>query len=211
MEKVFRKKRSADVNWEEEYRTAKKRLWRSKPHTFSRLARQRVPVGKVMDIGSGEGYDCLYFARAGYQVTALDISSTTIKTLLSVAREHHLMIRGHVQDIKKFPIRSSYDIFVSYGVLQFLGRKFKRYLLGLKKKTVPGGVHAFYIFGNKGDFYSLAKHRFHFPSEKELRSLYADWKILKFKKKNTRLLIRGDHGETLYNSMFKILVQKPKI
>lgn len=47
--------------------------------------------------------------------------------------------------------------------------------------------------------------------EKELKFLYKDWKILKFNKKSVRLFIRGDHGEALYNSMFKMLAQKPNI
>ena len=202
--------RKQDVDWEKEYKTAKDKLWEKKAHTYSRLATRYVKNGKVLDVGSGEGYDCFYFAKNGYEVLGIDISKTVIENMLARAKIFNLKIKGLVRDISKSKITSRYNIIVSYGVLQFLGSKFKEHISGLKNITLPGGVHSFYIFGNKGDFYKLAKHRFYFLSEKELKKLYLDWKILKFSKKNTRLLIQGDKGEVLYNLMFKILVQKTR-
>lgn len=198
--------KSGGVDWEERYRKTKTRLWKPKAHAYSRRAARYVENGRVLDLGSGEGYDCLYFARKSYQVTAIDISPTAIKRLLRTAKQRRLPIKGLVKNITEFAVRSPYDIIVSYGVLHFLGIRFKSYLLHLKRNTLPGGVHAFYIFGNRGDFYSIAKQRFYFPSEKELKNIYADWKILKFEKKNIRLLVtKGDNGEILYNTLFKIL------
>lgn len=203
-----KKVRSKDVNWEEEYKTSQTKLWAQGPHTYSRLAAKYVKKGNVLDIGSGEGYDCLFFAQKGYNVTAIDISQTAITKLLSTAKKLRLKIMGLVKDVRTSTIKNKFNIIVSYRTLQFLGLKFKKYLANLKKKTLINGVHAFYIFGNEGDFYLLAKHRFYFPSEKELKQLYEDWEIIKFQKKNTRLLINGDKGEILYNVMFKILARK---
>lgn len=200
--------RKQGVDWEKEYKTAKENLWEQKAHAYSRLATQYVKRGKVLDIGSGEGYDCFYFAKNNYDVLGIDISKTVIENMLARAKKYHLKINGLVMDITKSKIEGKYNIIISYGALQFLGSKFKKYITDLKNKTLSGGAHSFYIFGNKGDFYRLAKHRFYFPSEKELKKLYSNWKILKFSKKNTKLLIRGDQGETLYNLMFKILAIK---
>lgn len=202
------KVRKQDVDWEKEYKTAKDKLWEQKAHAYSRLAIEYVPKGRVLDIGSGEGYDCFYFAKNGFDVFGLDISKIVIKNMLVRAKKYHLKIKGSAKDISKSKIGGKYNIIISYGVLQFLGSKFKSYITDLKNKTLSGGIHSFYIFGNRGDFHKLAKHRFYFPSEKDLKELYSDWKILKFSKKNTKLLIRGDRGETLYNLMFKILAQK---
>lgn len=202
--------RKQDVDWEEEYKTAKGKLWEQKAHAYSRLITQYIRVGKVLDIGSGEGYDCFYFAKKGYDVLGIDISKTVIESMLARAKKYNLELKGSVKDISKSKVSGKYNIIVSYGVLQFLGSKFRTYIANLKNKTFPGGVHSFYIFGNEGDFYKLAGHRFYFPSEKELKELYAGWKILKFSKKNTKLLIRGDQGEVLYNLMFKIIAQKDK-
>ncbi len=206
----MKKIRKQDVDWEKEYKTAKDKLWEQKAHAYSRLATNYVKKGRVLDLGSGEGHDCFYFAKNDYDVLGIDISKTVIKNMLVRARKYHLRLKGSAKDLTKSKIGGKYNIIVSYGVLQFLGSNFIEYINGLKNKTLLGGIHSFYIFGDKGDFYKLAKHRFHFPSEKELKKLYSDWKIIKFSKKNTKLLIRGDKGEVLYNLMFKILVQKGK-
>ena len=200
--------REQDVDWEKEYKTTRGKLWEQKAHAYSRLTTQYITDGKVLDIGSGEGHDCFYFAKKGYDVLGIDISKTVMESMLARAKKYNLELKGAVKDISKSKIAGRYNIIASYGVLQFLGSGFKKYIIGLKNKTFPSGIHSFYIFGNKGDFYKLAKHRFYFPSEKELKELYADWKILKFSKKNTKLFIRGDQGEILYNLMFKIAAQK---
>lgn len=208
MKKALSKRREKPVDWEKQYKTSRKKLWAKKPHAYSRLATTYVKKGRVLDIGSGEGYDCLFFAQKGFAVNAMDISRTAVNQLLATAKKHRLPIHGIVGDVCRTPVKKMYDVVVSYGALQFLGSKFPAYLKNIKKKTKAGGVNAFYVFGNKGDFYDLAKHRFYFPSEKELKELYADWKIVKFQKKRVRLLITGDKGEALYNTMFKILARK---
>ncbi|MBI2676359.1 MAG: methyltransferase domain-containing protein [Candidatus Yanofskybacteria bacterium] len=202
------KTRKEDVDWEKEYKIAEGKLWEQKAHTYSRLATGYVKNGKVLDIGSGEGYDCFYFAQKGYDALGIDISKTVIKKMLDRAGKYSLKLKGLAKDITKSKIGGKYNIIVSYGVFQFLGSNFLEFIDDLKNKTLPGGINSFYIFGNKGDFYKLAKHRFYFPSEKTLKELYSDWKIVKFSKKNTKLLIRGDKGEVLHNLMFKLLARK---
>jgi len=205
---AFRTKvRAQEVDWEKEYQ--KSQIWERRPHEYSALATKIVPAGSVLDLGCGEGYDCLYFASLGYDVTGIDISSTAIKRMVENAKRMDVNVRGFACDILDFYIEHNYDIIVSYGVLHFLGDQFGRYLAKLKQKTKPRGVHAFYIFSNRGDFYNIAKQRFHFPTEEGMVGLYGDWKILKLDQKNVELFIRGDRGEILHNDMIKILVQKP--
>jgi cyclopropane fatty-acyl-phospholipid synthase-like methyltransferase len=200
--------REKAVIWDKEYKKAK--LWEAKPHEYSRLATRIVPKGRVLDLGSGEGYDCLFFASRGHSVVGVDISKTAVSNMLQEARRQNILIKGVVSDLNKYKIIGYYDIVISYGALQFLGSKFKKVLSLLKQKTRHGGVHSFYIFGNKGDFFNIAKERFFFPSILELKEIYQDWKIAKLEKKNAKLLMRGDRGEALYNDMFKLLVQKPQ-
>lgn len=199
--------RTKDVDWEAEYRQRKK-VWEQKPHAYSVRAAKSVLKGRVLDIGCGEGYDCLYFASKGYSVTGLDISRTVITRLRAEAKRRGLRVRGQVVDIAKTKLRGQYDMVVSYGVLHFLGDQFPTWIQDIKARTRPGGVHAFYVFGNKGDFYAIGQHQFFFPSVRQLRSLYRDWKILRLEDTWRPLLIRGDHGEQLHNRMLKILVQK---
>ncbi|MBI4276597.1 methyltransferase domain-containing protein [Candidatus Uhrbacteria bacterium] len=203
-----RKIRTHDVDWETQY-SHRRNVWEQKPHTYSVLASKRVRRGCILDIGCGEGYDCLYFAAKGYEVTGVDISRTVIKRLRAEAKRQRLHVRGRVADITTAKPRGTYDIVVSYGVLHFLGARFPAWMKELKARTKPGGIHALYVFGNEGDFYAIGKRQFYFPSIRQLRALYQDWTIIKIEETWRPLLIRGDRGERLFNSMFKILVQKP--
>lgn len=202
------RKRKQPVHWEEVYRKSKKNVWRPKPHTYSIKAFKLIKKGRVLDLGSGDGHDALYFAQKGCDVTAVDISKTAIEKLKNKAKQEHLSVTSVTKDIRKFKPKGKYAAVVSYGTLQFLGSLFTAHISNLQKQTLVGGVHSLYLFGNKGDFYSLAKHRFHFPSKAELNKIYKGWKIISFEQKNARLLVKDDEGRSLYNVMHKILVQK---
>lgn len=204
MEKI--KIRTKQVDWEGEYKQAE--LWEKKPHEYSILAAQQISQGRVLDLGCGEGYDCLYFASKGYKVTGVDISQSAINHVNDEAEKNKVKINTIRGDIGELCLGGNYDLILSYGVLQFLGLDFDSYMNQLKEITKKQGIHSFYIFGNKGDFYNIAEHRFSFPSEEKIKKLYSNWDILKFETKNTELLMRGDNGEQLHNLMYKILARK---
>ena len=200
------KKKTEEVDWEAEYKQSE--LWEKSPHKYSLFAAKEVPSGKVLDLGCGEGYDCLYFASKKYNVLGIDVSESAIDRLKNEAEKNNLKIRTVVEDFNNFEIKENFDVVLSYGALQFFGDRFLNLISELKSATNKGGVHSFYIFGDNGDFNDLAKHRFYFPAEQELKDLYSDWEILEFESKKVKLLIKGDNGEDLYNSMYKILVRK---
>lgn len=213
MENINKKvtlKRTKSVSWKRLYKFKNKNHWVSEPHKYSEFASELVKNGKVLDIGCGEGYDAVYFVKNGYAVSAFDISKDEVQNIKKNVRENKLKIKAFVADILKYTVKENFDIIVSYGVLQFLGKKSQKYFANLKSKTNLHGVHAFYIFGEKGDFAQIAKEKFWFPYKKELRQIYKDWKVLKLQEKKVKLLIKGDKGEDLYNNMYKILVQRNK-
>jgi cyclopropane fatty-acyl-phospholipid synthase-like methyltransferase len=211
MEKTNNKlsvKRKKPVSWKRLYKFKNKNLWESEPHAFSIYASDIVKSGKVLDIGCGEGYDAIYFLKKNFDVTCFDISEDEIRNIKKAAKENKKKISASVADINKYKLKSKYDIVVSYGVLQFIGKNHNSYFESLKKNTKTGGVHSMYIFGEKGDFKAIAKHKFWFPTKNELKEIYSGWKIIKVKEKKVKLLIKGDKGQHLFNNMYKILVQK---
>lgn len=54
---------------------------------------------KVLDVGCGQGRDALFIARLGHEVTAVDLSPTGIRDLISDANSEGLSITGVVADI----------------------------------------------------------------------------------------------------------------
>ncbi|MFF9912386.1 SAM-dependent methyltransferase [Streptomyces sp. NPDC013457] len=49
-----------------------------------------LPPGDALDLGCGAGGDALWLARAGWRVTAVDVSGVAVEQLAAVARSHGL-------------------------------------------------------------------------------------------------------------------------
>lgn len=200
--------REATVDWPDIYDKTPRNVWEQSPHEFSRRAVSITTPGSVTDLGCGEGYDALYFAEQGYDVTAVDISSTVLDGLNKVAHAREFKVHTVQANIQTFKVSEQQMIIASYGVLHFLGNSYADRIRYFQKQTMQGGVHSFYLFGNKGDFYDIAQHKFWFPDLDGLRDLYKDWHIHRLESKNVALLIKGDNGEPLQNTLVKLLAQK---
>ena len=55
----------------------------------------------LLELGSGEGRDTLYFARAGLHVTALDYSTVAISSLSAAAERAGLQLHVRQHDVKQ--------------------------------------------------------------------------------------------------------------
>ena len=72
--------------WEDHY-TAAKRVWSGHVNlTLSSLV-GKLPPGRALDLGCGEGADALWLARRGWEATGIDISATAIHRAEAHARE----------------------------------------------------------------------------------------------------------------------------
>jgi len=74
----------------------------------------RQKSGSLLDIGCGRGGALEYFARAGFEVTGIDISPE------SVARAGERGFRAFVHDIEETDIAGHYDVILCLEVLQQL-------------------------------------------------------------------------------------------
>jgi SAM-dependent methyltransferase len=63
--------------WEERY--AASQVWSGRVNRVLMDVAGELPPGRALDLGCGEGGDALWLARHGWQVTAVDISSTAIE------------------------------------------------------------------------------------------------------------------------------------
>lgn len=135
----------------------------------------------LLDIGSGEGRDAIFFARCGFKVDALEISLPGIEKI-----KQHSIASGcpvntvHANMIGYEPSKN-YAMIYSMGALQFLppqlrAQHFERY----KQHTSPGGLNAHMVFVEK-PFIPLApdwdKNEFFYRSG-DLAGYYYNWEIL---------------------------------
>lgn len=74
----------------------------------------------VLDVGCGQGRDALFIARLGHHVTAVDLSPTGIRDLLSDASSEGLSVTGVVADIRGYVCSGHFDVIVIDRTLHML-------------------------------------------------------------------------------------------
>ena len=95
--------------WENLYRQHRDdlTLWRTRVNPRLVEVAGQLPPGTALDLGCGAGGDTLWLARQGWRVTATDISTTAVETVLRVARESGLgsLVTAEQHDLAEtFPL-----------------------------------------------------------------------------------------------------------
>jgi 2-polyprenyl-3-methyl-5-hydroxy-6-metoxy-1,4-benzoquinol methylase len=72
----------------------------------------------ILEIGCGNGRDSIYFARAGYQVTAIDIVPEAISLARTNISEAKITVKTEVANVEKLPFEDeSFDAIFTLSVL----------------------------------------------------------------------------------------------
>ncbi len=105
--------------------------------------RSQIPDGaRVLDIGMGQGRNCLPLARQGCRVTGIDISGVAVETVRELAAREDLALdlwHGSYLDFE--PTGGPFDAVLCFGILQSVDRSQGASLLHrLRLWTRPGGV-----------------------------------------------------------------------
>jgi tellurite methyltransferase len=159
--------------------------WGSKPtglaRDFVRIARSlpRLPR-TLVDLGSGEGRDSIYFARQGYRVLGVDISSVGVLKAERRASRLGVNVRFRVGDIRTYLLGRRVDVVFSSGVLNNLPRRIRvARFEHFKSSTSPGGINAMYADVPKPYIPPQTTNPFASPFRSgELLGYYGDWEIL---------------------------------
>lgn len=97
--------------WEQRYASAP--VWSGRVNqTLAEVARGLV-VGSALDLGCGEGADAIWLARAGWQVTAVDIATTALergRAAAEVARVPSGRIEWVAADLASWQPETTYDL-----------------------------------------------------------------------------------------------------
>ncbi|QWT24133.1 class I SAM-dependent methyltransferase [Subtercola sp. PAMC28395] len=64
--------------WEGHY-GQRDQIWSGNPNPLLVREAERLPAGRALDLGCGEGADAVWLATQGWQVTAVDVSSTALE------------------------------------------------------------------------------------------------------------------------------------
>ena len=100
-----------------------------------------APSSKVLDVGCGQGRDALFIARLGHDVTAVDLSPTGIRDLISDANSEGLSITGVVADICDYTWQGEFDVIVIDRTLHMLAAADRISVLRKIISTTKSGTH----------------------------------------------------------------------
>jgi tellurite methyltransferase len=86
------------AEWEAIYRENES-VWSKRPDPMLMHIAPRVPKGKVLDLGMGEGRNLLYFARLGYEAWGVDASQSAVQRCMDRAQALGLTVQAEASDI----------------------------------------------------------------------------------------------------------------
>jgi len=173
-------------------------------------------VRSVLELGCGQGRDTLFFAKEGFQVTALDYSETGLLKLQESARD--LGVSDRI-DTRSFDVRKplpfpdgSFDACYSHMLLCMeLSTVELRFLLGeIRRVLKPGGLGLYSVRNTFDKHYGAGTHKseemydidgfvVHFFSEEKIRSLAIGYELLDLR--------RMQEG-SLPQELFRVVLRK---
>jgi tellurite methyltransferase len=148
------------------------------PSVFARrVGKLLVPGARVLELGCGEGRDCVFFAGCGYDVTGVDVSAAGLRKGAHLARRAGVEVRWVHADAARYLPATEFDCVYSCGAIHYVPRRKRARLLArMKSATSASGVHAHLVFTDRA-IYVERRERIDYFVAGELRASYEDWAI----------------------------------
>ena len=87
------------VDWDQRYASHDEGLWSGRANGALVAELAGRPPGRALDVGCGEGADAIWLARAGWQVTGVDVSKVALERAAAGAREAAVTVEWVCADI----------------------------------------------------------------------------------------------------------------
>lgn len=102
---------SASAFWDRRYRESE-RLWSQNANALLTGFAAALPPGRALDIGAGEGRNAICLAKAGWHVTALDVSSVGLDRAAQRAAQEGVALECVAGDWREYVPPSPIDLAV---------------------------------------------------------------------------------------------------
>ena len=187
-----------------------KKYGMSATHSAVRAAEDIVPVGKVLDMGCGQGRNALYLGLKGFDVTAVDNNPNAVQNVEELARIEELNVRAFEYDLNAANIQENFDYMVATVVFMFLMPRYvPDVIANMKEHTNPGGYNLIVSAMDTEDFPCPMLFPFKF-SEGELREYYKDWELVEYKEELGSMHAKDEFGNPIQFKFVTMLAKKPE-
>lgn len=108
----------------------------------------RIPPGKAIDLGCGEGSNAVYLSKIGFDVTGIDFSPTAIKRAHANAQAAGVEVTFFQDDLTKLRhVSGKFDLLVDFGALNDLNQVDRDlYMKNVLPLTLPGSCYILICF-----------------------------------------------------------------
>ena len=116
--------------------------------TVRYIEKYLTPGAKILDIGAGAGEYSLYFARKGYQVSALELADANIAAFRAKmnADDRNDLVQGNALDLSRYD-SDSFDVVLLFGPLYHLHEEEDRLrCIGEAKRVCKPDGKIFFTF-----------------------------------------------------------------
>jgi len=131
--------------WDERFSTDEY-IYGTEPNKFFREQLDKLPPGKILLLGEGEGRNAVYAAKSGWLVHAVDYSKVAKHKALNLAKYSGATIKYDVQEIQNyFPYKNFYD---AAAIIFFHLNSLERKMLHHKliDALAPEGIVIFEVY-----------------------------------------------------------------
>lgn len=187
-----------------------KKYGMSATHSAVRAAEGIVPVGKVLDMGCGQGRNALYLGLKGFDVIAVDNNPHAVQNVEELARIEELNVRAFEYDLNAANIQENFDYMVATVVFMFLMPRYvPDVIANMKEHTNPGGYNLIVSAMDTEDFPCPMPFPFKF-GEGELREYYKDWELVEYKEELGSMHAKDEFGNPIQFKFVTMLAKKPQ-
>jgi SAM-dependent methyltransferase len=153
-----------EAAWEERYRSAPA-VWSREPNPQLVAEASELLPGSALDVGCGEGADALWLAGRGWQVTAVDFSTTALDRGAAHAQALGPEVAARIEwrhaDLRSWaPPPRSYDL-VSAQYMHLPSTERRPLFARLAAAVAPGGM--LLLVGHDVSDLKTTAHRVHEP------------------------------------------------
>lgn len=182
--------------------------WKNKPSYPTAKALEHISPGSLLDISAHTGRSALYFARLGWQVTALDTDEAALAELAATASAEQLPITTIAQDVLYYKPDQPFDAVLCMNVLHFLPEANIRIVItSIKHWVKPGGIAVLSAFTTANP---AGTRPYLFPPD-SLKAYFKDWRVSFYEEEYTGLVQPPGKTEPERYMVARLVAHKPAL